>query len=119
MTFNHDFLWINLEVYTNLDGSFLERTHQDYQMPGERQIRGQEVGKLQMRRAFEGRGDVQEMGSENRQGLAKNKFGLALSKAKIEAGNDVARTTIDAACGYRDFERFGKRFLLMRWNAKR
>ena len=59
------------------------------------------------------------MGSENRQGLAKNGFGLALSNAKIEAENDVAQTMMDAAYAYRDFERFWKRFLLMRWSAKR
>ena len=52
-------------------------------------------------------------------GLAKNEFGVVLSNAKIEAGNDVAQTMIDAAYGYRNFERFRKRFLLMRWNAKR
>ena len=52
-------------------------------------------------------------------GLAKNEFGVVLSNAKMEAGNDVAQTMIDAAYGYRNFERFRKRFLLMRWNAKR
>ena len=49
----------------------------------------------------------------------KNEFGVVLSNAKIEAGNDVAQTMIDAAYGHRNFERFRKRFLLMRWNAKR
>ena len=52
-------------------------------------------------------------------GLAKNEFGVVLSNANREAGNDVAQTMIDAAYGYRNFERFRKRFLLMRWNAKR
>ena len=52
-------------------------------------------------------------------GLAKNEFGVVLSNAKMEAGNDVAQTMIDAAYGHRNFERFRKRFLLMRWNAKR
>ena len=36
-----------------------------------------------------------------------------------EAGNDVAQTMIDAAYGYHNFERFRKRFLLMRWNKKK
>ena len=52
-------------------------------------------------------------------GLAKNEFGVVLSNAKMKAGNYVAQTMIDAAYGYRNFERFRKRFLLMRWNAKR
>lgn len=52
-------------------------------------------------------------------GLAKNEFGAVLSNAKMEAGNDVAQTMIDAAYGHRNFERFRKRFLPMRWNAKR
>ena len=56
----------------------------------------------------------------NRQGPGeKNEFGAVPSDARIEAGNDVAQTMIDAAYGYRNFERFRKRFLLMRWNAKR
>ena len=37
----------------------------------------------------------------------------------MEAGNDVAQTMIDAAYGYHNFERFRKRFLLMRWNKKK
>ena len=36
-----------------------------------------------------------------------------------EAGNDVAQTMIDAAYGYHNFERFRKRFLLMRRNKKK
>jgi len=52
-------------------------------------------------------------------GLAKNQFGMVFTNAKMEAGNDVAQTMIDAAYGYRNFERFRKRFLLMRWNRKR
>lgn len=47
-------------------------------------------------------------------GLAKNQFGMVFTNAKMEAGNDVAQTMIDAAYGYRNFERFRKRFLLMR-----
>ena len=58
-------------------------------------------------------------GKESARGLAKNEFGGVPSDARIEAGNDVAQTMIDAAYGYRNFERFRKRFLLMRWNAKR
>lgn len=60
-----------------------------------------------------------EWEAEIARGLAKNEFGVVLSNAKMEAGNDVAQTMIDAAYGYRNFERFRKRFLLMRWNAKR
>ena len=52
-------------------------------------------------------------------GLAKNEFGWVFTNAKMEAGNDVAQTMIDAAYGYRNFERFRKRFLLMRWNKKK
>lgn len=52
-------------------------------------------------------------------GLAKNEFGWVFTNAKMEAGNDVAQTMIDAAYGYRNFERFRKRFLLMRWHRKR
>jgi transposase len=37
----------------------------------------------------------------------------------MEAGNDVAQTMIDAAYGYRNFDRFRRRFLLMRWNKKK
>ena len=58
-------------------------------------------------------------GQEKARGLAKNEFGVVLSNAKIEAGNDVAQTMIDAAYGYRNFERFRKRFLPMGRNAKR
>ena len=58
-------------------------------------------------------------GQKNARGLAKHECGVAPSDARIEAGNDVAQTMIDAAYGYRNFERFRKRFLLMRWNAKR
>ena len=50
--------------------------------------------------------------------LAKNEFGWTFTNAKMEAGNDVAQTMIDAAYGYRNFERFMKRFLLMRWNKR-
>lgn len=35
-----------------------------------------------------------------------------------EAGNDVAQAMIDAAYGNRNFDRFRRRFLLMRWNKK-
>ena len=52
-------------------------------------------------------------------GLAKNEFGVVLSNAKMEAGNDVAQTMIDAAYGHRDFEELRKRLLLMGKNAKR
>ena len=52
-------------------------------------------------------------------GLAKNEFGWTFTNAKMEAGNDVAQTMIDAAYGYHNFERFRKRFLLMRWNKKK
>ena len=59
-------------------------------------------------------------GQEIARGLAKkNEFGAVPSDARIEAGNDVAQTMIDAAYGHRDFERFGKRFLPIGWNAKR
>ena len=36
-----------------------------------------------------------------------------------EAGSNVAQTMIDAAYGYHNFERFRKRFLLMRRNKKK
>ena len=52
-------------------------------------------------------------------GLASNEFGWAFTNAKMEAGNDVAQTMIDAAYGYHNFERFRKRFLLMRRNKKK
>ena len=52
-------------------------------------------------------------------GMSKNEFGAILSNGKMEAGNDVAQTMIDAAYGYKNFDRFGKRFLLMRWNKKK
>ena len=58
-------------------------------------------------------------GQEKARGLAKNEFGVLPSDARIETGNDVAQTMIDAAYGYLNFKRFRKRFLLMRWNAKR
>ena len=58
-------------------------------------------------------------GKESARGLAKNEFGVVPSDAKIEAGNDVAQTMIDAAYGHRDFEEFRKRLLLMGKNAKR
>lgn len=51
-------------------------------------------------------------------GIAKNEFGYVLTNAKMEAANDVAQTMIDAAYGYHNFDRFRKRFLLMRWNSK-
>ncbi len=51
--------------------------------------------------------------------LAKNDLGMVFTNAKMEAANDVAQTMIDAAYGYRNFERFRKRFLLMRWNKKK
>ena len=56
--------------------------------------------------------------AEIARGLAKNEFGWVFTNAKMEAGNDVAQTMIDAAYGYRNFERFRKRFLLMRWHRK-
>ena len=57
--------------------------------------------------------------NEIARGLAKNEFGRTFTNAEMEAGNDVAQTMIDAAYGYHNFERFRKRFLLMRWNKKR
>ena len=57
--------------------------------------------------------------AEIARGLAKNEFGWTFTNAKMEAGNDVAQTMIDAAYGYHNFERFRKRFLLMRWNKKK
>ncbi len=51
-------------------------------------------------------------------GLAKNDFGAVLTNGRMEAANNVAQTLIDAAYGYRNFERFRKRFLLIRWNKK-
>ncbi len=51
-------------------------------------------------------------------GLAKNDFGAVLTNAKMEAANNVAQTLIDSAYGYRNFERFRKRFLLIRWFKK-
>ena len=57
--------------------------------------------------------------TEIARGLAKNEFGSVLTNAKMEAGNDVAQTMIDAAYGYHNFERFRKRFLLMRWNRRK
>lgn len=51
-------------------------------------------------------------------GIAKNEFGCLLTNAKMEAANDVAQTMIDQAYGYNSFDRFRKRFLLMRWHKK-
>jgi len=34
-------------------------------------------------------------------------------------GEEAAQTIIDAAYGYRNFERFRKRFFFMKWNKKR
>ena len=51
-------------------------------------------------------------------GMAKSEFGMILSNGKMEAANDVAQTFIDAAYGYGNFERFRKRFLLLRWGKK-
>ena len=48
--------------------------------------------------------------------LARNGFGWTFVNASMETGNDVAQTMIDAAYGYRNFDRFKRRFLLMRWN---
>lgn len=52
-------------------------------------------------------------------GIAKNEFGCLLTNAKMEAANDTAQTMIDSAYGYHNFERFRKRFLLMRWKGKK
>lgn len=52
-------------------------------------------------------------------GIAKNEFGCVLTNARMEAANDVAQTMIDAAYGYHNFDRFRKRFLLMRWSSKK
>lgn len=47
-------------------------------------------------------------------GIARNEMGAVLSNGKMEAANDVAQTVIDSAYGYRNFERFRKRFMLIR-----
>ncbi len=52
--------------------------------------------------------------AEIARGIAKNDMGATLTNAKMEAGNDVAQTMIDAAYGYRNFERFRECFLPMR-----
>ena len=52
-------------------------------------------------------------------GSRRTNSGSTPRDAKMEAGNDVAQTIVDAACGYRDFERSRKGFLLMARNAKR
>ena len=52
-------------------------------------------------------------------GMAKNELGVVLSNGKMEAANDVAQTFIDAAYGYCNFDRFRKRFLLLRREKKR
>jgi|GEM_PF-6472404 len=52
-------------------------------------------------------------------GLARSEFGRTSANAKMEAGNDAAQTMIDAAYGHHSFERFRKRFLLMRRNKKK
>ena len=90
-----------------------------HQMPGERQIRRREAGKRGCEVLSKVAATYREWEAGIARGLAKNEFGVVLSNAKMEAGNDVAKTMIDAAYGYRNFERFRKRFLLMRWNAKR
>ena len=48
----------------------------------------------------------------------EERFRGGLTDAKMEAANNVAQTLIDAAYGYRNFERFRKRFLLIRWPKK-
>ena len=48
--------------------------------------------------------------------LARNGFSRTFANAKMEAGNDVVQTMIDAAYAHRDFDRFRRRFLLMRRN---
>lgn len=72
-----------------------------------------------MRNAQESRRDIQKREVEIARALAKNDLGMVFTNAKMEAANDVAQTMIDAAYGYRNFERFRKRFLLMRWNKRR
>ena len=52
-------------------------------------------------------------------GSRRTNSGSTPRDAKMEAGNDVAQTMIDAAYGHRDFEEFRKRLLLMGKNAKR
>ena len=44
-----------------------------HQMPGERQIRRREAGKLRMQSAVKSRGDVQEMGGGDRQGAGEER----------------------------------------------
>ena len=80
---------------------------------------GSEARELPLRDPGEGGRHLPEAGGGNCKGFAKNEFGMVFTNAKMEAGNDVAQTAIDAAYGYHNFERFRKRFLLMRWHRKR
>ncbi len=57
--------------------------------------------------------------AELNQGDTFERAARAHGISKTEAGNDVAQTMIDAAYGYRNFERFRERFLLTRWNKRR
>lgn len=50
--------------------------------------------------------------------LAKNQTGLKLTNGKMEGLNNQIKTIIKKAYGYRNFERFRKRALLILWNRK-
>lgn len=52
-------------------------------------------------------------------GLCRNDEGLRLTNAKMEATNNLVKTVIKEAYGYRNFERFRKRALLILWGKKR
>jgi transposase len=44
--------------------------------------------------------------------------GLRLTNTKMEATNNLVKTVIKEAYGYRNFERFRKRALLILWGKK-
>jgi transposase len=50
--------------------------------------------------------------------LAKNQTELRLTNGKMEGLNNQIKTIIKKAYGYRNFERFRKRALLILWNRK-
>src|SRR5574344_1520160 len=49
------------------------------------------------------------------EGLARNEMGLKLSNGRMECLNNRIKTIIKDAYGYRNFERFRKRALLILW----
>jgi transposase len=52
-------------------------------------------------------------------GICRNQEGLRLTNGRMEATNNVVKTVMKNAYGYRNFERFRKRSLLILWRKKR